>query len=303
MDVYDQIFSMDGCSIYDRCIRTSRYEALPHRIAKIKQQIHLISQRIAFWIFENKSDEAFITKDKYEEICDEIIDETSKDTRDIKRDVLISNYFEPIKHCEGIGTDELQFVHRTIYEYFVAVYFYESMYRMNAKDKVAGKLGELLKGRRLSNQILEFIKCKFDSLKEVELSNIVKVIFDIMLQDGMTFYTKVKYNNIVTQERNIFSNMLEIVRLWNPVLGEMDEKIITYLQCNREPALNLKGISFSGINPDYFIYHSVWSCTIDLGGVYLKKANLSEANLRGVNLCGADLRGANLSEADLSGTI
>ncbi|MDE7334561.1 MAG: NACHT domain-containing protein [Lachnospiraceae bacterium] len=162
VDVYDQVFSLKRGGIYDRCYDTE------HRINKpeIKRHIHQVSQRIAFWMFENNADEAFISQEKFEEICENEMSESGEKDEDIQSNTLIGNFFK-LKHCEGKGTDELQFVHRTIYEYFVAVYFYESMCRVNAKDKVAGKLGELLKGRRLSNQILEFIKCKFDSLKEL----------------------------------------------------------------------------------------------------------------------------------------
>ena len=49
VDVYDQIFSIDGGKIYERS-----YDA-EHRInqSEIKKHIYTISQKIAFWIFEN----------------------------------------------------------------------------------------------------------------------------------------------------------------------------------------------------------------------------------------------------------
>ena len=40
---------------------------------------------------------------------------------------MIGNYFKITKHYRGIGTDELCFIHRSIYEYFVVVYFFESL--------------------------------------------------------------------------------------------------------------------------------------------------------------------------------
>lgn len=123
VDIYDQIFSLDNGGIYDRCIKNASYGE-EHRISKIKRQIHKISQRIAFWIFENNSEKALISNEKYEEICDIVIKEMKGKNEDVKNDFLIGNYFKLTKHCEGIETEELQFVHRSIYEYFVTVYFF-----------------------------------------------------------------------------------------------------------------------------------------------------------------------------------
>ncbi len=280
VDIYDQIFSLKKGGIYDRC-----YD-VEHRInsPEIKKHIHQISQRIAFWIFENKADEAFISQKKFEEICENEMRQSGEKSEEIQRDALIGNFFK-LKHCEGKGTDELQFVHRSIYEYFVAVYFFESLNNLKTKEEVAGKLGELLKYGRLSEQILEFIKYKFDNMKEYKLSDITREIFTIMLRDGMTYYVEGKYMNIIVREMNIFSNMLNIVHLWNPKLGKLDD-IVFYLQYNHRNTLNLIGANLSEAN---------------LSGADLIRADLSEANLSGADLIRADLSGAHLFRADLSG--
>lgn len=123
VDVYDQIFSIDRSSIYDRCIKNSRYGG-EHRISedKIRQAIHQISQRIAFWIFENNSEKAFIPQKEYEDICDSVIKENLNGNDDIKRDFLIGNYFKLINHCDGVGTQELYFNHRSIYDTKILVF-------------------------------------------------------------------------------------------------------------------------------------------------------------------------------------
>ncbi len=284
VDIYDQIFSLDG-GIYDRCINNLSYGE-EHRISRIKKQIHQVSQKIAFWMFENEADKAVITKDKYEEICDSLLNETSNKNENIKRDVLISNYFEPIKHCEGIGTDELQFVHRSIYEYFVAVYFFESLHNLQAKEESAGKLGELLKYGQLSNQILEFIKYKFHGFKKYNLTEVIREAFNIMLKEGMTYYIGVPCKNAIQRESNIFSNILEILGLLKLSLRGFGNSIIIYLQYNRKKGLYLFEADLRGA---------------DLSRAYLIGADLSGADLRGADLSGADLIGADLSGADLSG--
>ncbi len=285
VDIYEQIFSLKRGGIYDRC-----YDA-EHRInePEIKKHIHRISQQMAFWMFENNADEATISQEKFEEICDNEMRESGKKGEDIQRDILIGNFFQ-FKYCEGKGTDELQFVHRSIYEYFATVYFYESLCNLKSKEEIAGKLGVLLKDGRLSAQMLGFIKYKFNHMGGYDLSEITKEVFNIMLRDGMTYHIGVPCKNVMERERNIFENMLDVVGLWNASLGKVDDRIIIYLQCNKGIGLNLRGAYLMGAN---------------LSGAYLMGANLSGANLsgadlRGVYLSGVYLSGANLSGADLS---
>ncbi len=169
VEIYDQIFSLKGSGIYDRC-----YD-IEHRInaPEIKKHIHRISQKIAFWMFENNANEAVISQKEFEEICEIEMSESGKKGEEILRDALIGNFFK-LKYCEGKETDEIQFVHRSIYEYCVAVYFFESIHKLTTKEEAAGKLGELLKYGILSEQILEFIKYKFDSVKGYSLSDNTK---------------------------------------------------------------------------------------------------------------------------------
>ncbi len=309
--IYDQIFSLKGGAIYNRC-----YD-IEHRINEptIKECIYQISQRIAFWIFENNPEKTFIFQKDFKEICDIAMNKLEVKKEDIQSDVLIGNYFKLVKHYEGIGTDELQFAHRSIYEYFVAVYFFESIRQMTSKEEVAGKLGELLKDGRLSEQILEFIKYKFDSLKEYNLSNITREVFIIMLRDGMTYHTKERYKNVIEREMNIFFNMLNIVHLWNVKLGELNN-IVFYLQHNYFDMLNLSetdlsgaylsgadlsGADFSGADFSRADFSRANLRGADFSRAYLRGINLIGTNLRGADFRGAYLRGANLIGADFRG--
>lgn len=298
VDVYDQIFSLEKGGIYDRCIKDSRYGA-EHRINTAKWQIHQLSQKIAFWMFENNAEKAFISQEEYEKICTDVTNQSLQREADIKRDLLIGNYFRLVKHCEGVGTEELQFVHRSIYEYFVAVYFFESVRKLSSKGKVAGKLGELLKDGQLSKQMLEFIKYKFDNIKGHNLPDTVKNIFQIMLRDGMLYYTEERYKNSIEREMNVFFNMLKVIHLWNSELGELDNRIVLYLKYNEQNSLSLSGIKLKRVELEEVNLMGANLGGADLEGADLEKANLKRANLRGANLRGANLRRANLSDADL----
>lgn len=83
-------FHLEGGGIYDR-----GYDA-EHRInePKTKRHIHHISQRIAFWIFENNADKATISKEKFEEICENEMKESEQNDKGIKSDTLIGTFFK-----------------------------------------------------------------------------------------------------------------------------------------------------------------------------------------------------------------
>ncbi len=294
-NIFDRIFALDGGGIYDRCIRNMSY-ASPHRICTVKQQIHEASQKIAFWMFENNPEGIFISQKDYKEICDSVVSKVQEKSEDIQSDVLIGSYFKLIKHCEGIGTDQLQFVHRFIYEYFVAVYFYESMRDLASKEVAAGKLGLILKDGYLSKQMLQIIKYKFDNLVQCNLPDTIKEIFQIMLRDGMTYYVGKPLLDIIDREMNVFCNMLEIVCLWDSSFDEFDDHLITYLHYNKQRALKLKGMQLDNAS-----LSKVYLSGANLEGTCLEEADLSGANLEGANLEGANLEGANLEGANLKG--
>lgn len=300
VDIYDKIFAVDGGGIYDRCINNLSY-GKEHRIGKVKQQIHHISQKIAFWMFENNSGKVIISRIEFRKICDIMIKEAEEKTEDIQSDVLIGSYFEPIRHCEGIGTDELQFVHRSIYEYFVSIYFFESMRNLKSKEELAGKLGLLLKYGYLTEQMLVFLKYKFDGIREYNLANVILETFQMMLWDGMTYHIGMPCKNAIECELNIFDNMLKAVHLWNYKLGEVDKKIVSYIKCENPYFLNLSGIILNGVNLSNADLCGVNLSEADLNESDLSRANLNEADLSGASLKGVDLSKACLFRANLSG--
>lgn len=290
VDVYDQIFSLERGEIYNRCYDKEHRTNKP----EIKKYIHQVSQKMAFWIFENRNNEGIIYRKDFKEICDTVMLEVEDKNEQLQSDTLIGSYFK-VKHCDGEMADEISFVHRSIYEYFVAVYFYESVHKLTCKKNVAGKLGELLKRGILSKQILEFIKCKFDSLEEKYILDITREVFNMMLQEGMTYYfmnaRKEPLSNVLVQEMRIFSNMLEIIHLWHDNMQYFDKKIVVYLRHNHSIRLNLVGADLIGAG----------LIGANLRGANLRRARLIEADLRGANLTGANLSGADLTKADLSG--
>ena len=273
--VYEQIFSLDG-GIYDRCMNNISFDE-PHRVEKIKVLIHQISRKIALWMFENNHDEAFIPQKEYMKICNDILTEQSQELAIIERDFLIGSYFSSVKHCEGI--ENIYFVHRSIYEYFVVEYIYDTIHKnILFKEKLAGELGKLLKGNRLniSCEILTFLQFK---IRNNELNSKFEMVFEtfkLMLQSGMTYHTGKCYHNVIEYEINIFANMLEIIHLWD----------------NKEPLI-LNGLECHYIRCNYMCV------SLNLANMKLAKINLTGALLGQANLIATDLSEANLKGADL----
>jgi uncharacterized protein YjbI with pentapeptide repeats/energy-coupling factor transporter ATP-binding protein EcfA2 len=302
VDVYDQIFSLEDGGIYDRCIKNINYGG-PHRIKEIKEQIHLISEKIALWMFENEPDKAFISKEEYERICNDITQINTQNNDDIKNDFLIGNYFRLVKHCEGLETEELYFVHRTIYEYFVAECIFISMNTVtnfDTKEELASAMGKVLKGNRLSKEIIGFLKVKITKSWLKDSFDVVNEAFQIMLQNGMVYYTKSCYKNVIDCEMKVFTNMLDIIHMWDKSSLSFNKNIDNYIMYNRNFILNLKCVDLSG---DDLVGSNLKGADFrkaNLSGTILKEVNLSGANLRETDLSKADLSHANLTEADLS---
>lgn len=270
VDVYDKIFSLDG-GIYDRCIDNKKF-ANNHRIGEIKKQIHQVSREIAVWIFENNSEEACITKEEYRKICMNVMYEQRKENAGIQQDSLIGNYFKLVRHCEGIETEKIYFVHRSIYEYFVAETIVTSVTKGldTSKEMLACIFGKLLKKGRLSENILNYLKHKIVTSGLYHSYNTIDETFQLMINNGMTFYINERYKNIIDYEIKIFDNMLEILHLWNRDKWKFSPSIRNYLKYGEDCCLNL--------------------IRTDLSGIDLREVNLSKSKLDGIDLGAASLK-------------
>lgn len=220
---------------------------------------------------------------------------------------LVSVLEFPIKHLFEKTSANIEFIHKSIYEYFASEYIYNSIADILNKDvnieiDLAGVFGSLLKNSRLSSEILDFLKYKIRN-KLNENYDILHETFQLMLRDGMTYFTNKCYRNAIKCEMNVFANMLEILHLWEDCCLEFDDKICDYLRHNSIDGLNLRKVksnfnkSKSVINNDNMDKNMN---KIFLRGANLSGANLSGANLKGINLSGASLIGANLRFACLA---
>ena len=318
VDVYDRIFALDG-GIYERCINNKRF-ADKHRITNIKKQIHQISREIAIWIFENNASEASILQEEYEKICLHIEQGSKLKHKTFSQDFLIGNYFRLIKHCEGIETEKIYFIHRSIYEYFVAETIYNTMenaiLRLSTKsqEEIAKNIPLYIKKGVLSNTISEYLQHKimklYDKLDVKKRKKFYiwwESIIDNMMYRGMFYYNKNivlegnDYRNIISKENRCFLNLIEIMRIVNTkrkgyVMHVEDKtQLEKYIKsCSLELEVYKKNYSFLN-------FKNMWLQGLELSGINLRGANLRGANLKNVNLERADLREVDFSNAILTG--
>lgn len=315
VDVYDKIFSLEG-GIYDRCIDNKSFADI-HRIAAIKKQIHQISGEIAIWIFENNPSKACIPKIKYQEICLDVMQNQEQKDMNVQQDFKIGNYFKLIKHCDGIETEELYFVHRSIYEYFVADTIYNSIEKpiqelsTKSQEELAGNIAYYLKKGRITPNIN---KCLLRKIK-----NSSNILYDAkreklyqwweetvikMMTVGMFYYTKRSiqdYKNIIICESECFMNLIIILRLFHDedrkgfILKNVDRNIleryirIRLIECGLKSSFGTEILNLS----NFYLNE------IDLSRENLEKINFSEANLEGANFSEASLKEACFEKANL----
>lgn len=273
-EMYNRIFAEKG-GIFDKFF----YEGIEYDIgsqilrdSKNVKKYLLFLQEVAFKMFEKG--ELCLLKERNEYQIPKL---------EINKEAISILEF-PIKHLFESNKADLEFVHRSVYEYFASEYIFEnikSAINISA-DEIAAVLGYMLKGNILSSEILEFLRYKVRNEINDKL-NVVSGAFQKMLQNGMTYFTGERLKNVIDCEMCVFANMLEIIHLWeirNHLL-QFDSSIINYINYNSIYNLNLSNLNLEG-------------------------ANLSEAKLDGANLCGAKLCGTRLntlSKVKINGSI
>lgn len=192
----------------------------------------------------------------------------------------------PVKCLFESSAVNVEFVHKSIYEYFAAEYIYVAVGNAinEGKEKLMGELGRLFHKNIVSEEIIEFLRYKIrnDDLKNIFF--VLNDVFQIMMQKGMTYYSNRGGTDLIRRELRVFTNMLAFLHMWK---GKIDLTNAEYLRYNLEFKLNLREMDLSNL---------------DLQGVYLRNADLRYADLTDTVLSRADLRGAELEGAVLSGT-
>lgn len=295
-ELYNHIFAEEGGifdKFYDGKVEYDRGKQILRNPDNIKKYLKFL-QDTAFLMFDN--DTFSLPREKCQ------VPELELDGK------IVTILDFPIKHLFERTDTNIEFIHNSVYEYFVADYMFVTICEGAdlSTEKFAGIFGNLLKRNRLSSEILEFLKYKIGI---GELNNkfaAVKDTFELMVQDGMTFYTGVCYKNVMDCEMRVFANMLDIIHLWDLGVLKIGMNIFDFIRYNSIYKLNLEYIYFFGnelrkIRLQEDSKKKISVDKINLYGVNLRKAKLKKADLSWINLQYADLEGADLEEVNLEG--
>ena len=322
--IYEKVFDLQG-GIFDRFSTgiEEGYEASSHNLTYVKEAFYNILCNSAFEIFNNEVD--CLTQNMYETIIE------NENTTVLKNSPIWLDF--PIDNLYEKGT-EIRFVHNSIYEYFVAEYFYrkiaeifkyiETISKVDNKlhEYTAYKLCELFDVAPFTNEICTFLKEKisksyFGDMKHFQF---LMKTFKLMLKDGMTYYCKKdKCKNVFFKEVRLFVNLMRLIHLWTlpneeVILFSWNEKkrIAAYLMLRSQVSswpnentqyeddfglMDLSNMDLQGINLKSCILRNT-----KLNGSKLMFATLIGVDLRGSSLVNTNLENSNLKGADLSDT-
>lgn len=206
----------------------------------------------------------------------------------------------PIKQLFENTESDIEFIHKSIYEYFVSEYLYNALLGIfkKTKQEMAGEFARILKFRRLQEisridddsimipyetEILNFLKYRIESGKLKDEFNTIHLIFELMIQDGMTFYSVEPCKNVIKCEMTIFFNMLEILHLWDNNTIKLNSQTRNYLLYNHEYSFNLDKVDLTNVNLDrIYLGNRINNAIIDIRQV--KSLKMGEENLKKFNI-------------------
>lgn len=210
----------------------------------------------------------------------------------------------PIKHLFEKSELEIEFVHKSIYEYFVSECIFELINKTidSTKEELAAALGELLCIKMLYPEVIEFLAYKIRHSKLLHEYDFINESFQLMLQNGMIFYTGKCVSNIIVKEMNVFLNMLEILHLWGKRV-KLDKVGCNYLKINKSEGINLSNMDLNDLDLSECYLVDANLSNANLSDTTLRNANLEQVKLDGAILKGTDLRGTILIKVDFSNAI
>ena len=297
-ELYAHIFAEKG-GIFDKFGEYDNGSQIMRNVENIKKYLKFM-KNLAFQMFERN----VLYMKKSECIIPELVFQGE----------YVSILEFPIRYLFENTKVNIEFIHKSIYEYFVSEYFYqlinEKIDNIESCQELAGILGKwmiLIDKKYISVEILDFLKYKIAGNLKDEF-NIIHQTFQLMLEEGMSYYIEKRYKNIINIEMIIFINMLRFIQLWRNCYLEYNKSFRLYLSFCKGCNFNLNGMTLKRIN-----LTGEDLTGIDLSGVDLESSDLSRSDLKGcnlievnfshINLSQSDLRRADLSGSDLSNGI
>ena len=296
-ELYEKIFALDG-GIYDRMTMNDSdgYTEEVHPIAyyDVKQDVHLISQLIAFSMFEIGS--LLLASDKYLDIVKSV-------SEDRVEDFAISNYY----YIES-STYALSFCHKSIYEYFLAEYIYNTISKYNEKEIIAKKLAYLLKRNILTEEILHFLIYKIEKncQDNENVYLLIESVVNLMIQNGMTYFLEEKTVDILKTESIIFLNIFLVLETYYAGTKynqkkniKISSQFLSQLNNRFDNTVNLKNILLQ----DLKLNKKKFLTNLDLSNSILVHINFEDSDLSFSIFKNVEFKNISFNQAVMNGAI
>lgn len=275
--IYGRIFAEKG-GIFDRFsyggIAYSEGAHVLRNAGNIRRYLEFL-QNVAFEMFEKGSPILYLEEEDIPEL--EFEGESVKIL-----EFPIRYLFENSESC-------IEFIDKSIYEYFAAEYLAAGIREGGARGKaeqLAGKLAELAGGSRISDEMVEYLSYRLATDDETGR--------------GMCRYCAQENSGGIDQELTIFQNMLQICKAIaykeRPLALKHKQEFVTYLAHAwiRESQLTITGLDLSGAK---FVGS-------DLSGAVFREAVLNKTEFSEVNLAAAlfqksEIRSAKFTECTI----
>ena len=216
----------------------------------------------------------------------------------------------PIKHLFESTESQIEFIHKSIYEYFVAEYLLKKIsecIQRGQVDALAGVLGELLKDNNLNDEIAEYLAYKIRRQETLPThfakepiqipafsvtARYLNDAFSVMLKNGMTYFCETKPDNLIVRETTVFCNLM---RMFEHCL---DTKHRLQVRHSKEFSsyLSLQNIWTGNQHLMYIDFAEA-----KFENVSLRKLTFEDVSLKGVVFHNVDLTDTRFENVDLSG--
>ena len=289
VDVYDELFP----ALYHRSGSYDSHEQ--YTVYQLHEEIHQMSRDIALWMLHHNSQKASIPENVYEEI-----ENSFGGSIATKHAHRIGSYFRSLLHIEG--KTELCFIHRTMFEYFVADGFVHRA--INAKDpeELSSVIAWYWYAGLMEENLQQYVDMKIRKNKKALNFPLWEKAGLRILEGGVyrcwQEISAITANNAALPkclypqkgENLTDDRRLENITLWNLC------HLLVWAKKNK----GIKGEIFKEKKTSRVLSRAIRHCSADYFPVYCPYFSLSNARLSRTFLAHANMTEANLSRAHLS---
>lgn len=301
VDIYDQLFP----ALYQR---SSSYDNHEQEIVyHVHEEIHQMSRDVALWMLLHSNESASIPEDVYEKI--ERAFSSAIASEHIHQ---IGSYFRALRHTKG--NLELCFIHRTMYEYFVADGFVNLAIQAETPEDLSRVISWYWYAGKMEDTMQQYVQEKLRKNKEFLNFPLWETAGQRIIEKGIHRCWK------GIQDRTVGLRNYFVPMCIRPCDGDkleddrLSENTTFWNLCHL-----LVWVRSATVNTDYIfkqksfgkaLSRAIRHCSADYFPIYcpefslayasLSRACLSHAVLTGADLSNAHLSGADLSDADLT---